>query len=629
MPEVIKVDIGLVRSETARLKGLKRAYVRPDIPSGKLANALAGYAREADQGEVELLYDDTYLGSARSGFAITADRLFVDGPSGDPGSFDFRDVSGVIFKRNVLFVNGEPAKKFSTLSGSGAEAVQALVAAMADLYGNPLAISAKDDLAMSGLIRNSAGPFDPGRVLEKNRSRTEGLERLFVCPNIPDGLLGTAISTFAQGALASDSLFFYDNSEKGDGSVGLLCTGMSVYASRESDPPFSMDLSEIRNVTAAEGTLAINNIPVISPAREKAAANLRHIVYDLFLEWNGIEESYFGIMDVSRLRPELITPDNILCYGVFQRFDSENFPPYDLYRNNCGGINIFVNGPSNERMETPTLENTEGNLYLPTFYVNLAGHIIHKEQNLRPRIPFLMTQFILTLALRFQRIDMQPSCDAEEIVENSENVTLVTARFLTYLLADIMKRCGRTDFSEGCTFAALIYRAFACRYVFHLVERYLPPQDQMISRGDLELDRYFGMVGEPGMSGFQPRSGELVMSYRDLPAYDEHDLFVQDFVSAVAQAAGGAQYSGYALDDTAQGLDFLLSLSPFGPGHGINATAESSIVESAILARRPEISRSASKFFDIAQLNLRKFVEGLSEITDLITLLHIFESSPF
>ena len=67
-------------------------YVSPDIPSKKLDNAIAAYARDVQPGYVLALYDSTVFGSAKDGILFLGDRMYFSWNRRVVNYLDIQDV---------------------------------------------------------------------------------------------------------------------------------------------------------------------------------------------------------------------------------------------------------------------------------------------------------------------------------------------------------------------------------------------------------------------------------------------------------------------------------------------------------------------------------------------------------
>ncbi|MEZ4700809.1 MAG: hypothetical protein R2834_10805 [Rhodothermales bacterium] len=78
-------------------------YVAPDIPSKKVQNALADYAKKLHHSEVIALYDATLLGSGKDGAVFTADRVVFQNNNLEPAhEVLYTDLVAVRPKRKLM-----------------------------------------------------------------------------------------------------------------------------------------------------------------------------------------------------------------------------------------------------------------------------------------------------------------------------------------------------------------------------------------------------------------------------------------------------------------------------------------------------------------------------------------------
>ncbi len=78
-------------------------YVGPDIPSGKLRNALRDYAESVDPSDALALYDATLIGSGKDGAVFTADRVVFQNTDLEPVHVvRYVDVVGVRRRRKLI-----------------------------------------------------------------------------------------------------------------------------------------------------------------------------------------------------------------------------------------------------------------------------------------------------------------------------------------------------------------------------------------------------------------------------------------------------------------------------------------------------------------------------------------------
>jgi hypothetical protein len=78
-------------------------YLAPDIPSDKLENALADFAKEVRIPDVIALYDGTLMGSAKDGVVFCEDRLVFQNSNLDqPQEIWYEDIVQVSTKKLLL-----------------------------------------------------------------------------------------------------------------------------------------------------------------------------------------------------------------------------------------------------------------------------------------------------------------------------------------------------------------------------------------------------------------------------------------------------------------------------------------------------------------------------------------------
>lgn len=78
-------------------------YVVPNIPSGKLHNAIGDYAKKVNRGDVVALYDATLMGSAKDGALFLADRLVFQNNNLEPAhEVRYADIVEIEEKKKLL-----------------------------------------------------------------------------------------------------------------------------------------------------------------------------------------------------------------------------------------------------------------------------------------------------------------------------------------------------------------------------------------------------------------------------------------------------------------------------------------------------------------------------------------------
>jgi len=110
--------------------------VSPSISLTKLRKARGSYIDHGDGDTVLVLYDETVLGSAKVGFAITDKALVYNLPptSADPtrlkATFQLRDINTIEFRKNDLtcdvVINGVQTCNATSLNTKDALALQTL-----------------------------------------------------------------------------------------------------------------------------------------------------------------------------------------------------------------------------------------------------------------------------------------------------------------------------------------------------------------------------------------------------------------------------------------------------------------------------------------------------------------------
>ena len=97
----------IVRDYSLRIKD-SRIFFQPDIPPKRLRNALASYAKGAQEQDVLVLVDDTVFGSAKDGDLLTPTALYTHSQTEQPQSIEISEIEAVSLSKGftrVLHVN--------------------------------------------------------------------------------------------------------------------------------------------------------------------------------------------------------------------------------------------------------------------------------------------------------------------------------------------------------------------------------------------------------------------------------------------------------------------------------------------------------------------------------------------
>jgi len=84
----------IVRDYSTKIKD-RNVFFAPEIPSGKLRNAVKAFAPGFAEKDVLVLVDDTIFGSAKKGALLTEDTLYVQNQLAKPQSIALADIHGV------------------------------------------------------------------------------------------------------------------------------------------------------------------------------------------------------------------------------------------------------------------------------------------------------------------------------------------------------------------------------------------------------------------------------------------------------------------------------------------------------------------------------------------------------
>jgi len=88
--------VALASGMKALSRNLRRLYALKRIPPNKLRNATRSFAQGIGRNEeVILLYDDTFTGSAKNGFVVTANRFYSKGLWAQASSIRIVDITSV------------------------------------------------------------------------------------------------------------------------------------------------------------------------------------------------------------------------------------------------------------------------------------------------------------------------------------------------------------------------------------------------------------------------------------------------------------------------------------------------------------------------------------------------------
>jgi hypothetical protein len=133
-------------------------FVHPDIPEGRLANALSDYAHHIAQDEVLALYDATLSGNAKDGAVFALDRfIFQNTDLEAPQTVRYRDLVDVEAERRWFGLGG---KKIVLTVNRG----RATFELSMDFSGQPDAAEYVADLLKEAMLKDvtlSGGSDDP------------------------------------------------------------------------------------------------------------------------------------------------------------------------------------------------------------------------------------------------------------------------------------------------------------------------------------------------------------------------------------------------------------------------------------------------------------------------------------
>lgn len=217
-------------------------YIKGNIPSKKIDNAIAAFAVGLDRKTIIGFYDLTVFGSGKEGILFTDDAVYCKAVGLNMGKWVYSDMESVEYGiwRSVIFYmkNGESIKWDTKYCN-----------------GKPLTRFFNDMLELERKYGKKQG--------RKIKTKVDLMQRyggqivssgftFYIKGTIPEQKLETAISRYANGVLKKEVIGLLDTS-LGSAKQGYVFTEEAVYQNANNDGPHKLRYEDISD-TRVEGT---------------------------------------------------------------------------------------------------------------------------------------------------------------------------------------------------------------------------------------------------------------------------------------------------------------------------------------------------------------------------------------
>lgn len=229
----MKIDLMRKYAENIRSYHSGSFYIKGDIPSKKINNAIATFAVGLDRNTIIGFYDLTVFGSGKEGMVFADHAIYYNTISQGMGKWVYSDIDSVEnLGRRLHMKNGEYIE---------------------------VGIGDYDYVEM-GKFLNEMLELDKRFENKQNKVKTkaEWMQRygaqmadgfsFYFQGAIPDKTLNAAISSYAYGVAKKEVIGLFDTTLFNNGKQGYVFTEDAVYQNVDSDNPHKLKYDDISNV---------------------------------------------------------------------------------------------------------------------------------------------------------------------------------------------------------------------------------------------------------------------------------------------------------------------------------------------------------------------------------------------
>lgn len=307
-PRAIQKALFSIQSESIRTNVFLVPGDLSDKLKKKLENVKATYAPIVDEKPI-VLFDNTSFGSAKDGFLITDQRIYVHNMMDKGWSSSFQEIEKMGLSGSTILINGK-SLDITMISGKDREDFYEFVELLVFVqkYGGTIGASngsidhshASNEIQSMKLEVASSSNTTSEIVMNKDNAIEEiknmvlgiknpGVRKYVFIENENEKVnkkFRNALETYAK--LESDEIpiVLYDNTGFGSAKDGCLITNRRVYIHNMLQKPIKIDIKDIISVEVKGSDLLINQHPlyitmISSPDRAEFKAYIGNFIHRL------------------------------------------------------------------------------------------------------------------------------------------------------------------------------------------------------------------------------------------------------------------------------------------------------------------------------------------------------------
>jgi hypothetical protein len=225
-------------------------HICPDIPAKMVSGATSAYARLGQDERILVLFDNTLMGSAKSGIVLTDRRIYWNGGS-DAHNACYEELEDVRFEKMKLYIRlrgRDYLLTFPDMTQLSAKDAQPFGEVLQEVFNK-----VRNECVPppeSGERDEGFGPL--GSVLVRTL-RLGHCGQFFITPDIPDKKLANACATYARPRDGERYLALFDDTTFGSAKAGFCVTDCRIVWTDSRDVR-EISWVELTNLDLAECT---------------------------------------------------------------------------------------------------------------------------------------------------------------------------------------------------------------------------------------------------------------------------------------------------------------------------------------------------------------------------------------
>jgi hypothetical protein len=241
-------------SKDITLNRCPKIFIKPNIPSKKLSNAVLSYANNIKEEDVLLLVDDTVFGSAKDGLILTSTMIATKRSYENPKLIKLDQVKEVLFYKSEILINSISFSSFIQVTHKD-------FGGLSDIINKHISSFSKNsseeaDTKNNEIEAESKMSLKDYILLSGATSITS--EHIFFHPSIPQKKLVGALSNY-NGLIKSDDVYILiDDTVFGSAKDSFLITKEYLLAKESFGEPQKIKIDSIQEIEAVENEIFVN-----------------------------------------------------------------------------------------------------------------------------------------------------------------------------------------------------------------------------------------------------------------------------------------------------------------------------------------------------------------------------------